>query len=235
MISSNATSLASMATAMIALLSLPPMQVNAFSGMPSSPTIRISNPRNNLFLHQSFSETTIDEETCFTSESTFPSLRDHQKLLQKVASTLRLSAFLFVSAPIIAPCFVVEPAFAVSPATETQGISAVTQSTLGTSVRSTVVQSAKLVDSVDLKWERFSDSLRDNKKCDPLTNRRLFDNGFRRDGTPRGNPVLGALCDPVPLKTVDEYLIDGVLGKSLADAAYEVIAVSYTHLRAHET
>lgn len=227
MLSSNAIGLASMATAMIASFFLPPMQVVAFSGMPSSlsSTIRASTNGNERF-YRSTSKTAINKETCFdqdANESTVPMSKDHRNMLQKMTSTLSLSAFLFLSTPIIASSFGVEPALAASPATETQGVAAVTQSALGTSVRSTVVQSAKLVDSVDLKWERFSDSLRDNKKCDPLTNRRLFDNGFRRDGTPRGNPVLGALCDPVPLKAVDESLIDGVLGKSLADAAYEAI------------
>ena len=116
----------------------------------------------------------------------------------------------------------IEPAIAAAtPTTDAQGITAVTQSSLGTSIRSSVVQSAKLMDAVDLKWERFSDSLRDNKKCDPLTNRRLFDNGFRKDGTPRGNPVLGALCDPVPLKAIDDNLVDRVVGSALADAASE--------------
>lgn len=104
-----------------------------------------------------------------------------------------------------------------------EGISSVTRSALGTSVRSSVVQSAKLVDAVDLKWERFSDSLRDKQKCDPRTNRRLFDNGIRSDGTPRGNPVLGALCEPVPLKQVDEGVLKFVLDEALDSAAYETL------------
>ena len=85
-----------------------------------------------------------------------------------------------------------------------QGLPAVTQSEFGKSIRSSVVGGAKFVDKVDLQWERFSDSLRDEAKCDPRTNRRMFDNGKRRDGTPIGNPVLGALCTPEPLKELDE-------------------------------
>ena len=79
----------------------------------------------------------------------------------------------------------------------------VTQSDLGKSFRSTVVRGAQFADQLDLKWERFSDSLRDERKCDPRTNRRMFDNGFRRDGTRIGNPVLGALCTPEPLRDLD--------------------------------
>jgi hypothetical protein len=99
-----------------------------------------------------------------------------------------------------------------------QGLSAVTQSELGRSIRSSVVGGAKLVDQLDLKWERFSDSLRDEAKCDPLTNRRRFDNGVRRDGTPIGNPVLGALCTPEPLQDLDEATVQIVL-KAGRDAA----------------
>jgi len=84
-----------------------------------------------------------------------------------------------------------------------QGISAVTKSSFGKSVRSAVVGGAQMANTVDLKWERFSDSLRDRSKCDPRTNRRMFDNGTRRDGTKIGNPVLGALCTPVPLRDFD--------------------------------
>lgn len=147
--------------------------------------------------------------------------------LAKTLSSLRLSLLLLFSAATLP--VLVEPAIAAaaSPSGDYQeGISSVTKSALGTSVRSTVVQSAKLVDAVDLKWERFSDSLRDNKKCDPLTNRRLFDNGYRSDGTQRGNPVLGALCEPVPLKDVDTNLIRSVLDDALDTAAYETLGGS---------
>jgi hypothetical protein len=146
----------------------------------------------------------------------WPTRQQQQDALQTLSSTFRLSMLLLFSLP----ATMAEPAMA---SDDSQGMSVVTQSSLGTSVRKSVVQSAKLVDAADLKWERFSDSLRDNKKCDPLTNRRLFDNGIRSDGTPRGNPVLGALCDPVPLKSVDENLVDRVLGGALADAAMEAI------------
>jgi hypothetical protein len=93
-----------------------------------------------------------------------------------------------------------------------EGISAVTQSDLGQSVRRGIVGGARFADRLDQTWQRFSDSLRDQEKCDPVTNRRLFDNGFRRDGTRIGNPVLGALCDPVPLRTLDVRLVNVVLG-----------------------
>jgi len=134
----------------------------------------------------------------------------------KMWSTFRLSMYLgmFSTAATL-------PAMAAEDFQE--GISSVTRSALGTSVRSSVVQSAKLVDAVDLKWERFSDSLRDKQKCDPRTNRRLFDNGIRSDGTPRGNPVLGALCEPVPLKEVDEGVLQLVLDEALDSAAYETL------------
>jgi len=56
---------------------------------------------------------------------------------------------------------------------------------------------------LDEKWERLSDSLRDQNKCDDNTGRRLFDNGFHKDRTRIGNPVLGGLCKPVPLLPLD--------------------------------
>lgn len=95
---------------------------------------------------------------------------------------------------------------------------------IGTSVRTNVVKGAKLIDALDLKWERFSDSLRDKKQCDPNTNRRLFDNGYRSDGTQRGNPVLGSLCEEyaVPLKNIDTTTIHRVLDEAFDNAAYEI-------------
>ena len=162
--------------------------------------------------------------TCLAKNST---KRFGELQTTRILSNLRLSLSLLFSAPVVfASMASVEPAAAAPASVEQQGISAVTQSSLGTSVRSTVVESAKLVDAIDLRWERFSDSLRDNKKCDPLTNRRLFDNGIRSDGTPRGNPVLGALCAPVELRPVDETLMETVLGGALADAAYETLGIS---------
>jgi hypothetical protein len=94
---------------------------------------------------------------------------------------------------------------------EGQGLTAVTQSELGKSVRRTIVGGAQIADTLDMKWERFSDSLRDEKKCDPRTNRRMFDNGFRKDGTRIGNPVLGALCTPEPLKPFDTKVARSLL------------------------
>jgi hypothetical protein len=89
-----------------------------------------------------------------------------------------------------------------------QGIAVVTQSELGKSIRSSVVDGAKLVDRLDLQWERWSDSLRDEAKCDPRTNRRMFDNG---------KPVLGALCTPEPLLALDSKTAQSVL--DFADTA----------------
>lgn len=159
--------------------------------------------------------------------SRWPTPRLGELKTTRILPELRLSLSLLFSVPVVlASAGCVEPAEAVVPvATEQQGISAVTQSSLGTSVRSTVVQSAKMLDAIDLRWERFSDSLRDKKQCDPRTNRRLFDNGIRGDGTPRGNPVLGALCAPVELKPVDETLMETVLEGALADAAYETLGI----------
>mmetsp|Transcript_32694 Transcript_32694/g.68180 ORF Transcript_32694/g.68180 Transcript_32694/m.68180 type:complete len:403 (-) Transcript_32694:64-1272(-) len=88
---------------------------------------------------------------------------------------------------------------------------AVTTSPLGESVRRSAVQGARWIDSVDEQWEQFSDHLRDQNKCDPNTNRRLFDNGYRRDGTRVGNPVLGALCEPQPLLPLDLTVANRVL------------------------
>ena len=87
----------------------------------------------------------------------------------------------------------------------------VTNSDIGVATRQATVRGAQLADKLDEKWERFSDSLRDKEKCDENTNRRLFDNGFRKDGTRIGNPVLGALCNPVPLKDFDENLARKIL------------------------
>lgn len=100
---------------------------------------------------------------------------------------------------------------------DVQGIGAVTQSQLGQSVRGAVIGGAQIADSLDFQWERFSDKLRDESKCDPRTNRRMFDNGTRRDGTKIGNPVLGALCTPEPLKPMDGSVV-AVVTKLAEDA-----------------
>ena len=107
---------------------------------------------------------------------------------------------------------------------QSQGLSVVTQSDLGTSIRRQIVGGAQVVDRLDLQWERFSDSLRDEAKCDPRTNRRMFDNGFRRDGTRVGNPVLGALCSPEPLKELDDSLATMLLesGNEAAESTWKV-------------
>mmetsp|Transcript_13485 Transcript_13485/g.19883 ORF Transcript_13485/g.19883 Transcript_13485/m.19883 type:complete len:391 (+) Transcript_13485:52-1224(+) len=96
-----------------------------------------------------------------------------------------------------------------------EGISAVTDSSIGKSVRKSAIQGARVLDSLDEKWERFSDSLRDENKCDENTGRRLYDNGFRKDGTRVGNPVLGALCNPDPLLPLDVGLGDRILDLAL--------------------
>lgn len=103
-----------------------------------------------------------------------------------------------------------------------EGIASVTRSALGQSVRRGAVRSAQVVDRLDQGWERFSDGLRDKKQCDPKSNRRRFDNGVRRDGTPIGNPVLGALCDPVPLQPLDERLATLIV-KLAEEAAGDIL------------
>lgn len=96
-----------------------------------------------------------------------------------------------------------------------EGISVVTDSSIGRSFRRSAIQGARVLDNLDEKWERFSDSLRDENKCDANTGRRLYDNGFRKDGTRVGNPVLGALCNPDPLLPLDVALGDRVLDTAL--------------------
>ena len=117
---------------------------------------------------------------------------------------------------------------------DTQGLEVVTQSELGKSVRGSIIRGAQLADSIDLKWERFSDSLRDEAKCDPTTGRRMFDNGFRRDGTRIGNPVLGALCTPEPLKELDANMSTLVMDLG-RDAAASVLNIDKTALQKKES
>jgi hypothetical protein len=112
-----------------------------------------------------------------------------------VAASLAVSAALDLPLPVMA--------YSLGDNFDAQGISSVTQSKLGQSVRGAVIGGAQIADSLDMKWERFSDGLRDKQKCDPRTNRRMFDNGTRRDGTKIGSPVLGALCTPEPLRAFD--------------------------------
>lgn len=223
----TAITVASVARIMITS-SLSEVWVDAFSTLPISTPKSSLIDRGHPLSHHPIPKSVTNDQflSCTkTDGSTAPSrLTGQKEAFQKLSATIRLSMLLLSSSLAIAPSFLVQPASAASSVNDAQGVSVVTQSSLGTSVRSTVVQSAKLVDAIDLKWERLSDSLRDQKKCDPRTNRRLFDNGFKSDGTPRGNPVLGALCEPVPLKNVDETLVDRVLRGSLADAAFETIA-----------
>jgi hypothetical protein len=172
----------------------------------------------------SLTTTTIKE-----SSSSWLSTLHLSGLLLLLPMTTIATSFVAIPAPAVAATTVVSSSSFIVVANidntnyDEQGISAITKSALGTSVRTGVVQSAKLVDNIDLKWERFSDSLRDKQKCDPVTNRRLFDNGFRNDGTPRGNPVLGALCTPVPLKEIDNNVVTNVLNE-FENAAYEIIS-----------
>mmetsp|Transcript_23207 Transcript_23207/g.35837 ORF Transcript_23207/g.35837 Transcript_23207/m.35837 type:complete len:431 (-) Transcript_23207:239-1531(-) len=84
------------------------------------------------------------------------------------------------------------------------GLAPITDSDFGKLVRKNTIKGAQTFDSLDEKWERFSDGLRDKNKCDERTGRRMFDNGFRRDGTRVGNPVLGSMCKPIPLEPLDE-------------------------------
>ena len=101
-----------------------------------------------------------------------------------------------------------------SAATTTQddidGIAAITRSSIGTSVRKATVRSAQMADKLDERWERFSDSLRDESRCDATTGRRMYDNGFRKDGSRVGNPVLGSLCQPEPLLPLRDEMADAI-------------------------
>ncbi len=99
-----------------------------------------------------------------------------------------------------------------------QGISAITDSQIGRAFRRSIVQGAQVADKLDEKWERFSDSLRDKSKCDPNTGRRLYDNGKRKDGTPIGNPGLGALCNPEPLLPLDISMAESILDAAVNSA-----------------
>jgi hypothetical protein len=96
-----------------------------------------------------------------------------------------------------------------------EGASFITDSNIGKAVRKSAIQGARTIDNIDEKWERFSDSLRDKNKCDEATGRRLFDNGFRKDGTRIGNPVLGALCNPIGLEPLNESMGNQVLDYAL--------------------
>ena len=105
-----------------------------------------------------------------------------------------------------------------SQAATDEGISVITDSSLGQSIRKSTIQGARVIDRLDESWERFSDGLRDVNKCDVNTGRRLYDNGFRKDGTRVGDPILGALCNPQPLLPLDAVLADRVLNLATQSA-----------------
>ena len=113
-----------------------------------------------------------------------------------------LSAAFVVASTSVSPL----PASATTAPDDIDGISVITRSSIGTSVRKATVRSAQMADKLDERWERFSDSLRDESKCDATTGRRMYDNGFRKDGSRVGNPVLGSLCQPEPLLPLREEL-----------------------------
>ncbi|GFH52971.1 hypothetical protein CTEN210_09447 [Chaetoceros tenuissimus] len=113
----------------------------------------------------------------------------------------------------------------VSNAATDEGLSSITDSSIGKSFRKSIIQGARVADNLDEKWERFSDGLRDKNKCDENTGRRLFDNGIRKDGTRIGNPVLGSLCNPEPVLPLNEYEAMNLLrlaGKSTSIDATEL-------------
>lgn len=103
-----------------------------------------------------------------------------------------------------------------------EGNPLVTQSNLGLLFREGAVRGAQFADTLDLKWEKFSDDLRDKKACDPTTGRRVFDNGYMPDGSRRGNPVLGGLCKPVELQPVDRAVAARVVALG-RDATLQVL------------
>lgn len=139
---------------------------------------------------------------------------------RSVLSTLAATATAITMSPLSA--IAASPTILLDESSEAvDGIPAITRSTLGTSIRRATVRSAQVADKLDEKWERFSDSLRDENKCDPITGRRLFDNGFRKDGTRIGNPVLGDLCVPEPLLPLNDAVAELVLGS----AEEEVVAM----------
>jgi hypothetical protein len=98
---------------------------------------------------------------------------------------------------------------------EQQGIGVVTDSSIGKAFRRSIVRGAQVADKLDEKWERLSDSMRDKSKCDTNTGRRLYDNGVRKDGTPIGNPGLGALCQPVELLPLDDAIAKKILDTAI--------------------
>lgn len=116
------------------------------------------------------------------------------------------------------------------PSRADSGLAVVTDSEVGKLVRYGVIRGAQTVDKADEVWERFSDRLRDKNNCDAVTGRRLFDNGFRKDGSRLGNPVLGNLCKPQPLKSLNLGLAQVMLDTA-EEAAELTLGTSKEALR----
>jgi hypothetical protein len=140
---------------------------------------------------------------------------DRRSINQSIFSALS-AAFVATSFPLVASA---SPSTLAAAPDDIDGVAAVTRSSLGTSIRRATVRSAQIADKLDEKWERFSDSLRDENKCDPNTGRRMYDNGFRKDGSRVGDPVLGGLCQPEPLLPLNDDLANTVL-----DSAEDALA-----------
>jgi len=140
------------------------------------------------------------------------------------------AAFIMATSVSPLPVSASPPTLSASTPNDIDGVAAVTRSSLGTSVRRATVRSAQIADKLDEKWERFSDSLRDESKCDATTGRRMYDNGFRKDGSRVGNPVLGGLCQPEPLLPLREELANVVLA-SAEDALTGILGMGKDSIR----
>lgn len=165
---------------------------NAWSQLPPEPKSRGIQKHESL--SSSSSSIEINRRSMLISTSTFSSL-----LVPKLTNAITTS-----------PSIIDDDA--------SEGVGLITDSGLGKSVRKSAIQGARLIDNLDEKWERFSDSLRDQNKCDEATGRRLFDNGFRKDGTRIGNPVLGSLCVPEPLLPLNVDLAEYVMELAVESA-----------------
>jgi hypothetical protein len=110
------------------------------------------------------------------------------------------------------------PSVSIAILDESQGIPAVTESSLGKTFRRSIIKGAQVADSLDERWERFSDGLRDKSQCDEQTGRRLYDNGKRKDGTSIGNPGLGSLCNPEPLMPLKPEVVAQIFNLAIASA-----------------
>ena len=168
---------------------------------------------------EGFSHEPITTSKCSTTNADV----DRRSILSGLAS----AAFTAACVPLPASA---SPSTLASATDDIDGIAAVTRSSLGTSIRKATVKSAQIADTLDEGWERFSDSLRDENKCDPNTGRRLYDNGFRKDGSRVGNPVLGGLCKPEPLLSLNAALANTVL-ESAEDALAGILGISKDAIR----